>query len=65
MTAYGIIAKQGKPDELHADLRTLQWLVEEGLTINRPGPTPILWEALEVRMTPDGWERFDQNSEWS
>ncbi len=70
LTAYGIIAKQGKPGELHADLSVLpadvlEWLAAEGLMINRSGPAPILWQTIEVRMTPTGWERFDQETGWT
>ena len=69
-TAYLIIARQGKPGELHADLSALptdlrDWLANEGgLLINRPEPAPILWHSIEVRITPTGWERFDPEAGW-
>ena len=70
LIAYGIIATQGKPGELHADLSVLpadllEWLAAEGLMINRLGPAPLQWQTTEVRMTPTGWERFDQGTGWT
>ena len=71
VTAYLIIARHGKPGELHADLSALptdlrDWLTNEGgLLINRPEPAPILWHSIEVRITPTGWERFDPDAGWS
>ena len=71
VTAYAIIAKHGMPGELHADLSALptdlrDWLSNEGgLLINRPEPEPILWQTIELRITPTGWGRFDPDAGWS
>jgi hypothetical protein len=71
VTAYAIIARHGKPGELHADLSALptdlrDWLTNEGGIADQSAGARANSLALDRGAdSPTGWECFEPDAGWS